>query len=479
MMMRALVEVGAAACAAAAGWVAGLILAGGAEPPLRLATAGGLGVALIGLQLALVARGRRPVRARPGAPVDPRRFFQDCAAAAGHPAERLALVAAGLAQLLETSFELTDARILTDDDAGMDGMDRRVRAWLVANETPIDAGQVEELKLGGLRQPVVQVIRGLGADFVMPLVHRDRLLAVATARGRAGRLVRGERAAELRAVQHAAASTIGELRLRAAADHQADVAREVEAASTVQRETAPATQNALLAGCRVVRHYAPARQFSGAWWCARELPDGRLFAGIGEVTGRGVAAALLSATAMGVCESATRSLGGGLELHGVLELLHGSVREASRGTFGMSAVIALVDAEARIVTFAGAGHPFPFLIHPPARGREGARGSLRSLVSRGTQLGAEQRPIRSLSSEPIEPGDALVFFTASLTDARDEAGHTFGERRLQHMLRRASLVGPVGPDGSDLADQVAEEVAAHVGGRNLDDDILIATVHVL
>ena len=477
-MTRALVEVGAAACAAAAGWGAGLVLAGGAQPAVRFAAAAGLGLALTGMQVALAGRRARAPAADREA-VDPRRFFHEQAAAAGDPAGRLARTAAALAELLESSFDLTGVELRTDDDPAVRAMDARVRAWLVANDGPIDVRQVELLRLGGLRQPVVEFVRGLGADLVLPLVHRDRLLAVATARGPVGALVRGERAGELRAVQQAAAATVGELRLRAAAEDQAAVAREVEDASTVQRETAPATAIALMAGCRVVRHYAPARQFSGAWWCARELPDGRLFAAIGEVTGRGVAAALLSATAMGVCESATRSLGGGLELHGVLELLHGSVREAGGGAFGMSAVIALVDTEARIVTFAGAGHPFPFLIRPAAPGRGGARGSLRSLVSRGTQLGADQRPVRSLASEVLEPGDVLCFFTASLTDARDEAGHSFGERRLQHLLRRASLVGPVGPDGSDLADQVAMEVAVHVGGRSHDDDLLIATVHVL
>ena len=479
-MIRALVEVGAAACAGAAGWGAGLVLAGGAQPSVRLGTAAGLGVALTGLQLVLVASSRRARRgrARSAEPIDPRHFFREQLAGAADSRERIARVAAALGQILETSFDLTDVRLFLDGDPQVSGVDERVRAWLVANDQPIDARQVEELRLGGLRQPVVAFVRGMAADLVMPLVHRDRLVAVATARGAAGRLLRGDRAADLRAVQQAAATTAGELRLRAAAAHQAEVAREVEAASTVQRETAPATQAALMAGCRVVRHYAPARRFSGAWWCARELPDGRLFAAVGEVTGRGAPAALLSATAMGVCESATRSLGGGLELHGVLELLHGSVREAAGGAFGMSALIALVDTEARIVTFAGAGHPFPFLIRPPARGREGARGSLRSLVSRGTQLGAGERPVRSLSSELIEPGDVMVFFTASLTDARDEAGHSFGERRLQHLLRRASLVGPVGPDGSDLADQVAMEVAVHVGGRSLDDDIIVATVHI-
>jgi sigma-B regulation protein RsbU (phosphoserine phosphatase) len=354
-----------------------------------------------------------------------------------------------------------------------------VHTWLTANGTAIATGLLDEMPLGGLRAPVAHFVRGLSADLVVPLVHRDRLLAIATARGRAAHVLRGGLAGELRALQQAAAAVLGELRLRAEAEQQADVTREVEAAATVQRETAPATTAARMAGCRVVRHYAPASQFSGAWWCARELPDGRLFAGIGEVTGRGAPAALLSAAAMGVCESATRSLGGGLELHGVLELLHGAVRSAGGGAFAMSAVVALIDVEARLVSFAGAGHPFPFLVRPAALGREHARGSLRSLVSRGSLLGADEAPVRALGSEPIAAGDALVFFTASLTDARDEAGHTFGERRLQHILRRASLVGPIGPDGSDLADQVADEVAAHVGLRSLDDDVLVATVHVL
>lgn len=476
-MMRALGEVGAAACAAAAGWGAGMVLTAHATPTLRWGTATGLGVALSAFQLVLIAGGRRA--ALPDRPLDARRFLEEHSAGATDAREREALVADGIAQLLAGSFPLADIRLLSDADPIMAALDPRVRTWLVANAAPIAAAQLDERRLGGLREPVLHVLRGLGADLVMPLVHRDRLLGLVTARGRAARLVRGERAGELRAVQQAAATTLGELRLRVRADDQAEVVREVEAAATVQRETAPATTSAQLAGCRVVRHYAPARQFSGAWWFARELPDGRLFTGIGEVTGRGAAAALLSATAMGVCESASRSLGGGLELHGVLELLHRAVRGASRGAFAMSAVVALIDVDARLVTFAGAGHPFPFLVHPAARGREGARGSLRSLVSRGTQLGSDQRPLRSLGSEPIAPGDALVFFTSSLTDARDEAGLTFGERRLQHILRRASLVGPVGPDGSDLADQVADEVAAHLGGRSLDDDVLVATVHVL
>src|SRR5688500_16291189 len=192
-MIRALVEVGAAACAGAAGWGAGLVLAGGAQPSVRLGTAAGLGVALTGLQLVLVASSRRARRGRvsSGEPIDPRHFFREQLAGAADSGERIARVAAALRQILETSFDLTDVRLFLDGDPQVSGVDERVRAWLVANDQPIDARQVDQLRLGGLRQPVVAFVRGMAADLVMPLVHRDRLVAVATARGAAGRLLRG------------------------------------------------------------------------------------------------------------------------------------------------------------------------------------------------------------------------------------------------------------------------------------------------
>jgi serine phosphatase RsbU (regulator of sigma subunit) len=478
-LRAALHEVGAAACAVAAGWGAGLALAGAGSPAVRWGAAVGLGLGLCGLQVALRAATGRP---QGGPSVEEaeqvRRFLDECAAGAIESRDRVERVADGLRRLLGDEFRLLDVQVLTDE--AIASLDPRVRAWLIANGAPIAVAQLDERRLGGLREPVIGFLASLAADLVMPLVHRDRLVGVIAARGRAGRLVSGQRGSSLRSVQQAAAGALGELRRRAEADQQADVTKEVDAAATVQRATAPATIGIGLAGCHVVRHYAPARQFSGAWWCARELPDGRLFAGMGEVTGRGVGAALVSATAMGVCEAATQALGSGVELHGILELLDGSVRGVSRGSFAMSAVLALVDREKKQVTFSGAGHPFPYLVRPSRQSRGGpSGGSLRALVSRGTHIGAEDRPIRSLGSEAIAAGDVLVFFTASLTDARDENGRTLGERTLQHLLRRASLVGPVAPDGADLVDQIAEQAAGHLGGQPPDQDILIATVEVL
>src|SRR5688500_896013 len=98
-MMRALVEVGAAACAGAAGWGAGILLTGDAQPAVRWVVAAGLGVALIAIQMGLLAGGRRPGRGG-GETVEPRGFLQRCAAGAVEPGARLTRVAGGLAELL-------------------------------------------------------------------------------------------------------------------------------------------------------------------------------------------------------------------------------------------------------------------------------------------------------------------------------------------------------------------------------------------
>ncbi|HLU67928.1 MAG TPA: PP2C family protein-serine/threonine phosphatase [Kofleriaceae bacterium] len=473
----AAVELGAAACAAGGAWAVARGLAGAPEPAARWILAGALGGGLALGHAALRAAGRR--RALDPAVVardvmEARRYLAECAATGIDTADRVARLTEGLGLLLADAADLREVRIERTDEHGR--LDPRVRAWLVANRAPMSAAHLGELALGGLRQPVEAYVLGLGADVVLPLVHRERLVGVATARGPARSAVRGRRAGAVRAVQRAAAAALGELVLRAQIEQRAGVTQEVEAAASVQRAAAPGTSAEELGGCRVVRFYAPARQFSGAWWTARELADGRLFAAVGEVTARGVPAALLSATALGVCEAANRALAGRIEIDGLLGLLDGSVRQAGRGAFSMSCLALLVDVRAREVTFASAGHPFPYLCRPWMGA--GARGALRAMVSRGSHLGGQDEPRATITTLSIAPGDVMVLYTSSLTDARDPAGQTFGERRLQHVLRRASLVGPTGPDGGELADQIGDQVLGHVGDRPLDDDVLVATVEV-
>lgn len=450
---------------------------------MRWGAVGGVGLAIgVALMASHVVRGHRAAVPRavdaqasgPTGEVVPAREYLDAKVSEAITAsERPLHLARGLAELLDRTARLKETKLYVVDEASdrlLDvssgdslALDRRARTWLSANTAAIRAAHLGELRLGGLRDPVEKLVRSTGGDLVLPLVQRDRLIGVVTARGR---IAPGRVGAALASAQDAVASILGELLLRAAVHEQAHVAAEVDAAASVQREAELGTTIEEVAGCRVVRYFAPAQQFSGAWWTTRELSDGRLFTALGEVTGRGVPAALLSAAAMGVCEAASRSLGGGVELHDLLELMHGSIAAAGRGTYAMSCVVALFDQDNGTVTFSSAGHPFPYLL-----GRSDG-GTLRALVSRGSLLGGVDHPVHSLSSADLQPGDAIVFFTASLPDARSDDGTMFGERRLQRVLRRP-------PDGGHLVQVIGDEIESHIGGRALDADILVATVEVL
>jgi serine phosphatase RsbU (regulator of sigma subunit) len=484
MGAAAAIEVAAAAVVAGGGWAAGWAVAGAHESPVRWAAAGAVAVTVGGLQIALSRRGRAggTAAAAPATPVDPRdvRTVLESSMAQGPVEHRPMQLARGLAQVVAAAG-VEDVRLYAMDQlhgtlmdvtgGAVIPLDRRVATWLGANSIPFHAAQVRELRLGGLRDPVEQFVRSTGAELLLPLVHRDRLVGLAVGRGRV------RKGASLVEAQEATAAALGQLLLEAAVAEQAEVAHEVAAAASVHRDTEPRTTVEELGGCRIARYYAPARQFSGAWWIARALSDGRVFTALGEVTGRGVPAALLSATAMGVCEATMIALRGGIELHGLLELMHASVRAAGRGAYGMSCVLSLIDPGSGLVAFSSAGHPFPYRVRRVASGNE--RDAVRVMVSRGSQIGGHDEPVRSLASEEIARGDLLVFYSASTTDARAEEGQTFGERRLQHTLRRATVIGANAPDGTPLATHVGLAVDAHVAGRPLDDDVLIATVEIL
>jgi sigma-B regulation protein RsbU (phosphoserine phosphatase) len=158
-----------------------------------------------------------------------------------------------------------------------------------------------------------------------------------------------------------------------------------------------------------VRSFASAHQFSGSWWAAVTLPGPRLLVGLGEVTGHGVPAALLAASAIGVCEAAGATLGAALEPQAVLELVHESVSQAGGDTYQMSCFVALLDAGQRRVAFAGAGHAFPYVWRA---------GALDALVSRGNLLGGDSGPRASARQVAIAPGEVIVFHSPAVTITR-------------------------------------------------------------
>jgi serine phosphatase RsbU (regulator of sigma subunit) len=186
---------------------------------------------------------------------------------------------------------------------------------------------------------------------------------------------------------------------------------------------------------------------------------------IGDVSGKGAAAAFYMAEFKGVLQA--------LVAHhdtptGILTEMNAFVRtQCDPGVF-LTLSYAIVDVRGRRVRFARAGHCPAGLI----RG-----GAVKWFEPRGLGLGlVPDRMFRARLEEKtlaLVPGDVLFFYTDGLTEARDRRGEEFGEARLEALLaeRREAGARPFTRAVADRVDAFTEDVPRH-------DDITMLTLRV-
>src|SRR5262249_6983213 len=141
-----------------------------------------------------------------------------------------------------------------------------------------------------------KLLDALGGEIVLPLRHRGALIAVAVVA--TPHLPIGEPELDfLRRISHEASVAVANAHLY--------VERQGKAATRRQVSLATAMQDALFPDERPVRRgqivlrgmFRPAAECGGDFWTWEELGGGRLLVAAGDVTGKGVAAAMLAATA--------------------------------------------------------------------------------------------------------------------------------------------------------------------------------------
>jgi sigma-B regulation protein RsbU (phosphoserine phosphatase) len=390
---------------------------------------------------------------------------------------------ARLEKILATYTGLSRVRLLARDpsagylpiggDAGPVALDVdvRVRAWLTANSAPLVGADLPTMHLGGLREPIEGFMRHFDAEVVVPLVDRAQLVGVIAAAAPADRALRDAEVEILRQSGSATARALTYLSLFHEAQARSEVAREVEVAAAVQYARAAGEQRASYGDCEVVSYYQPAVNFGGHWSGHYELEDGRLVIVIGDVAGQGVSAALVSFTVEGACETAQRMLGADLEVVGLLELLNRSLSDVGDQQYSMSCFAALFDIDGGEVSYASAGHPFPYLCRRVA-GANGKGDKLRALVSRGTPLGGAD-VVLNANSMALEPDDVVVLHSDSVVELRNADGVAYGDRRLQRLLRKRARSA-----GAGACQLILDEVMHYHGDRPLEDDINLIVVHL-
>ncbi len=358
--------------------------------------------------------------------------------------------------------------------------------WLAEHHRPIHRDELEVLRLSDLRPALARLFTAYDATAIVPLVARDELIGLLIINDRtSGRALRKVELALVEGVADRLGTALAYIRVAGHVASRAAMAREVELAAAVQSAFVPRPELMHVGACEVLGSWEPASRCGGDWWDCYELPGGCTLVVIGDVTGSGVAAAMVTAAAKGACDVAVRLMADAFDLSVLFLHLDAAVRRVGAGRFHLTCFASIIDPVANEVRFANAGHLAPYLCRPrdpaaaaapPSATDAGvAQMELYALVARGNPLGAGTAPVTRTATRAIAPGDVLVWYTDGVVEGRNAEGKQFGDRRLQRVLRR---LDPERLDPAHVHALIAAELAAYLAGLPAGDDMTLVVARV-
>jgi hypothetical protein len=225
-----------------------------------------------------------------------------------------------------------------------------------------------------------------------------------------------------------------------ASRERAVLAGEMQAAQQVQRLLAP-TVLETLPGIKMVAVFHPYREVGGDFYSCRMLPGNRQRVLVGDVSGKGAAAAMTAAVLLGAAQ--------GRDADSPVALLeHLNPVLTNMGLGGFATCLCAELSGTGTLTLANAGH-----IPPYRNGRE-------MRLESGLPLGITADATYVEASFELSPGDSLTFISDGVVEARNVSGELFGFDRT-----------------AAISDQAVEEIASAAQSFGQEDDITVLKLH--
>jgi sigma-B regulation protein RsbU (phosphoserine phosphatase) len=245
--------------------------------------------------------------------------------------------------------------------------------------------------------------------------------------------------------------------VKAAAERDLRIAREI------QTGLLPANMPAQIQGTGLDVHAVlePAQHVGGDLFEVLRLSGDRVLVAVGDVSGKGIPAALFMAVTMTILRSMARQ---GHAPEEILRRLNDELLDQNpRGMF-VTLQVLVFDPVKRLVSCASAGH------HAAVRLTPGQPPRL-AFTTSGRVLGL--MPAEPISGEalPLDAGETFVLFTDGVSEAFGADGELFGEERLLTHLHASP-----GRTARETTLGVLEAVRRHAAGTKQSDDITVVSV---
>src|SRR4051794_18363355 len=313
-----------------------------------------------------------------------------------------------------------------------------------------------------LDSPALRALKEAGVKLAVPLVSQGELIGVLNL---GPRLSEQDYSSDDRklldslAAQAAPALRVGQLvrEQESEAANRQRVEHELEVARLIQHHFLP-RELPDLAGWQIAAYYRPAREVGGDFYDVIPLADGRVAFVVGDVTDKGVPAALVMSATRSVLRATVQRL---IEPGEVLRHVNDHLCPDMPEKMFVTCLYALLDPRTGLFRFANAGHDLPYV--------KTATG-VSELRARGMPLGLMAGMSYEERETVLAPGDCVLLHSDGIAEAHDPQRQMFGFPRLKETVASAS-------GGQALIDRVLADVEAFTGpDAEQEDDITMVTL---
>jgi serine phosphatase RsbU (regulator of sigma subunit) len=324
-----------------------------------------------------------------------------------------------------------------------------------------EAGVVDITALD-LDSPAVDRLKAAGVALVVPLISSGDLIGLVNL---GPRLSERDYSSEDRRLLNALAGyaapalRVGQLvrQQQAEARNRERIEQELKIAQIIQQQFLPKSVPDL-PSWHVAAFYRPARTVGGDFYDFIQLPDGRVMFVVGDVTDKGIPAALVMASTHALLRSAApRLISPGAVLAHVNDLLCADIP----AHMFVTCLALVLDPATGQVEFANAGHDVPYVR---------TAGGVAELRARGMPLGLMPGMDYEEKSFRFQPGDCALLHSDGLAEAHAPDREMFGFPRVAELAGR-------GASGEALIDLCLTELGAFVGpDAEQEDDITLVSL---
>ena len=332
------------------------------------------------------------------------------------------------------------------------------------------SGVVEIDKLD-LHSPALDAMKASQIKVVVPLVSQGELIGLLNL---GPRLSQQEYSADDRkllndlATQTAPAVQVAQLvrQQQRQAQERERIEQELRVARLIQQTLLP-KEVPDLEGYKLAAYYQPAREVGGDFYDFLKLDDEHLGLVVGDVTDKGVPAAIVMATTRTMLRASAQRLDSpGEVLKRVNDVI---VRDIPPNMF-ITCLYAILNLNSGLLRYANAGHDLPYRRRSSSSSSTEAGGA-EELRATGMPLGLLPGMSYEEKEIVLDRGDSVLFYSDGLVEAHDPERKMFGFPRLQ------GLVGAHRSDGPAMVNFLLSELARFTGEEwEQEDDITLVTL---